>query len=111
MDSDYAHKQCSWTEYIEILGIPASLADNVLKSNVFEVSKEISVPIDPSLIEDCHRLPCKGLPQKVIIKLNRRKVIRRILLNKNKPKTLKTETVNLQMFSLMKVCASTIGKL
>ena len=50
--------------------------------------------------------------QKVIIKLNRRKDIRRILLNKNKLKNLKPESVNLwnkkkvkKKFSLMKVCA------
>ena len=91
----YANKQCSWREYIEISGIPASLADNDLKSKVFEVLKEISVPIDPSLVEDCHRLPSKGLPKKAILKLNRRKDIRRILLNKNKLKNLKPETVNL----------------
>ena len=60
----YANKQCSWREYIEISGIPASLADNDLKSKVFEVLKEISVPIDPSLVEDCHRLPFKGCQKK-----------------------------------------------
>ena len=83
----YANKQCSLREYIEILGIPASLADTGLKSRFFEVLKEISVPIDPSLVEDFHRLPSKGLPKKVILKLNRRKDIRRILLNKNKLET------------------------
>ena len=82
----YTNKQCSWREYIEISGIPASLADNGLKSKVFEVLKEISVPIDPSLIQDCHRLPSNCLPKKVIIKLNSRNDIRRILLNKNKLK-------------------------
>ena len=91
----YANKQCSWREYIEISGIPASLADNDLKSKFFKVLKEISVPIDPSLIKDCHRLPSKGLPKKVIIKLNRRKDICRILLNKNRLKNLKPKTVNL----------------
>ena len=75
----YANKQCSWREYIKISGIPASLADNDLKSKVFEVLKETSVPIDPSLVKDCHRLPSKGLPKNVIIKLNCRKDIRRIL--------------------------------
>ena len=38
----YANKQCSWREYIEISGIPASLADNDLKSKVFEVLKELA---------------------------------------------------------------------
>ena len=35
----YANKQCFWREYMEISGIPASLADNDLKSKVFEVLK------------------------------------------------------------------------
>ena len=91
----YANKQCSWREYIEILGIPASLADYGLKSNVFEILKEINVPVDSSLVEDCHRLPSKGLPKKVIIKLNSRKDICRILLNKSKLKNLKPELANL----------------
>ena len=91
----YANKQCSWREYIEILGIPASLADYGLKSNVFEILKEINVPVDSSLVEDCHRLPSKGLPKKVVIKLNSREDIRRILSNKNKLKNLKPELANL----------------
>ena len=91
----YANKQYSWRECIEILGIPAILANNCLKSKVFEILKEITVPITPSLVEDCHHLPSKGLPKKVIIKLNHRKDIRRILLNKNKLKNLKPELVNL----------------
>ena len=91
----YANKQCSWREYKEISGIPASLADSGLKSKVFEVLEEISIPINPSLVEDCHRLPSKGLPKKVIIKLNHCKDIPRILLNKSKLKNLKPESVNL----------------
>ena len=91
----YANKQCSWREYIEISGIPASLTDNGLKSKVFEVLEEIGIPINPSLVEDCHCLPSKGLPKKVIIKLNRCMDIRRILLNKSKLKNLKPESVNL----------------
>ena len=106
----YANKQYSWRECIEISGILANLADNGIKSKVFEILKEINVPIDPSLAEDCHRLPSKGLPEKVIIKLNRCQDIHRILLKKNKLKNLKPESVNLpgkQMFSLIKVCACT----
>ena len=89
----YTNKQCSWREYIEISGIPASLADNGLKSKVFEVLKEISTPIDPSLFEDSHRLPSKGLPKKVI-KLNRRKAFVESCGTKTL-KNLKPEPVNL----------------
>ena len=60
-----------------------------------EILEEIDVPIDPTLVEDCHRLPSKGSSKKVIIKLNRRKGIHRILSNKNKLKTLKPELVHL----------------
>ena len=37
-------------------GMPASLANNGLKS-------QIDVPINPSLVEDCHRLPSKDSPK------------------------------------------------
>ena len=60
----YTNKQCSWREYIEISGIPASLADNDLKSKVFKVLKEISVPIDPSLIRIAIAYPPKACQKK-----------------------------------------------
>ena len=56
---------------------------------------EILEEIDPNLVDNYHRLPSKASPKKVIIKLNRHKDIRRILLNKNKLKYLKPESVNL----------------
>ena len=72
-----------------------SVTDNGLEAKVLEMLEEIDVPIDPTLVEDCHRLPFKSWPKKVIINLNRRKDIRRILLNKNKLKNFKPESVNL----------------
>ena len=66
-----ASEQYSKRECVEISGIPPSVADKDLESKVFEILEEIDVPIDPTLAEDCHRLPSKGLPKKVIIKLNR----------------------------------------
>ena len=77
------------------MGIPASVANNDLESKVLEILEEIDAPIDPTLVEDCHPLPSKGLPKKVIIKLNRRRDIHRILSNKNKLKNLKLELVHL----------------
>ena len=96
----YVNEQYSRREYLEISGIPASFSDNGLEYKVLEILEEIDVPIDPSLVGDCHRLPSKGSSKKkkkrlVIIKLNRRKDIRRILLNQNKLKSLKQESVNL----------------
>ena len=75
----YANEQYSRTEFLRISGIPASVADNDLESKVLEILEETDVPIDPTLVEDCHHLPSKGAPKKVIIRLNRRKDIRRIL--------------------------------
>ena len=78
-----------------------------------EILKEIDVPVDPSLVGDYHRLLSKGSPKKVIIKLNRRKNICRILnqICRIELKTFNPEAVNLpgetNVFSLMKVCACT----
>ena len=66
-----------------------------LNQKFWKFLEEIDVPIDPTLVEDCRRLPSKGSPKKVIIKLNGRKDIRRILLNKKKLKNLKPAPVHL----------------
>ena len=87
----YANEQHSRRECLEISGIPASVADNRLELKVLEILKEIDVLIDPSLVEDYHRLLSKGSLKKVIIKLNRCKDIRRILLNQSRLKNLKPE--------------------
>ena len=86
----YANEQYSRRECLEISGIPASVADKDLESKVLEILEEIDVPIDPTLVEDCHRLPSKGSSKKVIVKLNRRKDIHRILPNKNQTQKFKT---------------------
>ena len=83
----YANEQYSRRKCLEISGIPASAADNGLESNILEILEEIDIPIDPNLVENYHRLLSKSSPKKVIIKLDRRKDIRRILLNKSKLKT------------------------
>ena len=77
MERCYANEQYSRRECLEISGIPASVADKDLESKVLEILEEIDVPIDPTLVEDCHRLPSKGSPKTVIIKLNHHKDIRR----------------------------------
>ena len=91
----YANEQYSRTKFLEISGIPANIADNSLESKALKILEEIEVLIDPRLVEDCHHLPSKGSPKKAITKLNCSKDIRRILLNKNKLKNLKPESVNL----------------
>ena len=74
--------------------IPASVADNGLKLKMFKILKETDVPIDPSIVEDYHRLPSKGSPKKIIRKLIRDNNIRRTSLRKNKLRRLKPESVN-----------------
>ena len=64
----YANEQYSRREYLEILSIPTSVADKDLESKLLEILEKIDVPIDHTLVEDCHRLPSKGSPKKVIIK-------------------------------------------
>ena len=81
----YPNEQYSMRECLEISGIPASVADNGLESS-FGNFRTNWRP---------NRLATKGSPKKVVIKLNRRKDIRRILLNKIKLKNLKPESQNL----------------
>ena len=64
----YATEQYSRRDYLEIWGVSASVADNDIESKVLEILEEIDVPTDPTLVEDCNRLPSKGTPKKVIIK-------------------------------------------
>ena len=87
----HANEQYSRRECLEISGILASVAE----SKILEILRESNVPIEPTLVKDCHDLPSKGSPNKIIIKLDYSKGIRRILLNKNKLKSLKPEWVNL----------------
>ena len=82
----YANEQYSRRECLETSGIPASVADKNLESKVLEILEEIDVAIDPALVEGCHCLPSKGSSKKVIVKLNCRKDIHRILSNKKTSK-------------------------
>ena len=92
----YYNKQCSGRKCLEISGIAASVADNGIASRILEILEEIDVSIDPALVGDCHHLTFHDWPEKVMIKLNRRKDICRILLNKNKLKKFKPESVKLR---------------
>ena len=51
--------------------IRSSVEDNELDTKVL------------GLVEDCHRLPFKGNIKRIILKLNPRKDVRKVLLNKN----------------------------
>ena len=55
----------------------------------------IDAPVNLDLVENHNHLPSKGSPKKLILKLNRRKDARRILLNKKTLRELKSEFFNL----------------
>ena len=56
---------------------------------------KLGAPVNTDLVEDCHRIPSKGSPKNVMLKLSHRKDSRRVLLNKKKLKQLKPESLNL----------------
>ena len=91
----HANEQYSRRECLKILGIPAEVGDKDIEKKVLEVLDAIGAPVNTDLVEDCHRIPSKGSPKKVILKLSRRKDSRRVLLNKKKLKQLKPESLNL----------------
>ena len=63
----YANEQYSRTEFLRISGIPASVADNDLESKVLEILEETDVPVDPTLVEDCHHLRPKARQRKSLL--------------------------------------------
>ena len=78
----HANEQYSRRECLEISGIPAEVGDKDIEKKVLEVLDAIGAPVNTDLVEDCHRIPSKGSPKKVILKLSRRKDSRRVLLKK-----------------------------
>ena len=64
----YSRREC-----LEISGIPAELGDKDTEKKVLEVFHAIVAPVNTDLVEDCHRIPFKGFPKKVILKLSCRK--------------------------------------
>ena len=61
---------------------------------MLEILDAIDFSFNNQMVEDCHRIPSKGSPKKVIFKLSRQKDSRRVLLNKKKLEQLKPETLN-----------------
>ena len=78
-----------------MLGIPAEVGDKDIEKKVLEVLDAIDVLVNTDLVKDCHRIPSKGSPKKVIVKLRPQKDSRRALLNKKKLKQLKPDPLNL----------------
>ena len=63
-----ACEQNSPTECLEISTIPSSVKDGDLESKVLNILEEIDIPVDPSLVKDCHRLSSQDSPKKIKVK-------------------------------------------
>ena len=79
----HLQEQYSRRECLEIVGIPAEIADKDLESKVCDVMKEIGVDLSGSDIQACHRLRKKD---RTIIKFTNRKKCIKILKNRTKLK-------------------------
>ena len=66
-----------------------------METKILRIVEEIDAPVVPGLVEDCHCLPSKGNPKKVVFKLNFPKDARKVLLKKQQLKNFDPETVNL----------------
>ena len=91
----HANEQYSRRECLKILGIPAEVGDKDIEKKVLEVLDAVKAPANWDLVEDCHCIPSKSSPKKVILKLSWWKDSRQVLLNKKKLKQLKPESLNL----------------
>ena len=60
------HEQYTWHNNIEIPGFPATVADHDLENKVIYIFRCLKINIDPSDIEDCHRLG-NSTPKNTII--------------------------------------------
>ena len=80
----HENQQYSRTECLEISGIPSSNEDSALQDPVLKLFSKVDVLIDPSNVEDCHRLKSSNnAPQKFIIKLSKRKDVYHVLKAKS----------------------------
>ena len=50
------HEQYTRCNNIEIQGIPATVADGYLENKVIDIFRCLKININPSDVEDCHRL-------------------------------------------------------
>ena len=91
----YANEQYSRRDCLEMLGITAKVGDKDIEKKVLEILDAIDTPVETDLVKDCHRIPSKSSPKKVILKRSRRKDSRWVLLNKTNLKQLKPESLNL----------------
>ena len=106
----YENEQYTRRECLEISGILGNIDDNALEETVLGLLSKYYALVDPSNVEDCHRLKStNNAPQKVIIKLSKQKDMYRVL--KAKP-SLKNFNLNglehllAPLYLSTKVCAA-----
>ena len=88
----YENEQYTRRECLEISGILGNIDDNALEETALGLLSKYYTLVDPSNVEDCHRLKStNNAPQKVIIKLSKQKDMYRVL--KAKP-SLKNVNLN-----------------
>ena len=66
------HDQYTWRNNIEIQSIPATVKDKHLENKVIDIFRCLKINIDPSYIEDCHRLG-NSTPTNTVIRFVNRK--------------------------------------
>ena len=73
----WANARYSRRECLEVAGIPRQVDDKNLEKKMLSIFQKIGCIIDPTFIDDCHRLGKNN--DRVIIKFTRRKDWKQIL--------------------------------
>ena len=86
--TQYSRKKC-----LEVVRIACQADDNQLETKVLSVFEKVACTIDPSFIDDCHRVGKNNY--RVIIKFSRRKDCKQVLQVKKDLKDLNTDDLDL----------------
>ena len=97
----WANEQYSRRECLEISGIAESIQDDDLDDCVLKIFNDCDTPVDPVNTEAFHRLKSKTRPNRVIIKLSKRKYVFSILQRKKKLKSVDITKVGLPKGTLV----------
>ena len=84
-------EQYSRWEYLETSGTPDSSSGNNLDEIVLKIFNETGATVDSRDFEACHHLNQPAKPKKIIIKLSKRKDTIRVMNNKNKWKSIRSQ--------------------
>ena len=88
----WANAQYSRRECLEVAGIPRQVDDKNLETKVLSIFQKIGCTIDPTFIDDCHRLGKSNY--RVIVKFTRRKDCKQILKVKKDLRNLDIEDLD-----------------